>query len=239
MTFTTASSYYTIQTAQDLGVHLTTPAIKPQAPLLVLLGNVGDPLDVSFDSFLAWCSRQWQRVFLVPGQWEAAAPLAVEGTCRNHNNVTLLVEGSVDTSLAGLALSIADPPASLANPSGGKALLCASRGLPDTTLRGTGVHTVPVSVPQLACTVQEGWSKVPPVVYHGAVPATDGDAPDRPACRVCGYTTHTTAECPFSWAEKMRHANKRLWRADQSRWRSGASPPSKSSRCASAPAVTG
>jgi len=231
-----SNSYYSVQVARDLHVHAAACGIKPEAPLLVLLGNVGDPLDVSFDAFLAWASRQWQRVFLVPGALEAAEPLVTEGTCMRHNNVTLLKLGITDTSLAGLALTATGTAPEL---------LCATRGLPDVTLQATGVHRVAVTPPVTAVEVEEGWARTPPAVAHewnsGA-----------PPCRVCGYTTHTTAECPFSWAEKMRHANKRVWRADQSRWRGPPGPqrqgppgpqslPSQlpPSLCASAPALIG
>lgn len=213
-----AQSYYTVQVAADLAVHQGSVSLKPEAPLLVLLGNVGDPLDVKFDVFMAWCSRQWQRVFLVPGDLEVGEPIATAGTCMRHNNVTLLLEGAPDTSLVGVTLVAKQSPPEL---------VCATRGLPDVTLTASGIHHVPVTPPVCECAVEEGWARVPPVVTH----VVDTSATP---CRVCGYTTHTTAECPFSWSEKMRH-NKRIWRADQSKWRRAPKP----SLCASAPAITG
>lgn len=44
--------------------------IKPIAPVLALLGNIGHPRDPTYARFLEDCSRRWQAVFVVAGPTE-------------------------------------------------------------------------------------------------------------------------------------------------------------------------
>ena len=44
--------------------------IKPLAPVLALLGNIGQPRDPGYARFLEDCSRRWQTVFVVAGPTE-------------------------------------------------------------------------------------------------------------------------------------------------------------------------
>lgn len=44
--------------------------LEPVAPVLALLGDIGDPESELFQSFLTWCCRHWSQVLLVPGNHE-------------------------------------------------------------------------------------------------------------------------------------------------------------------------
>lgn len=44
--------------------------VKPVAPYLVLAGDIGIPELKSYETFLAWCSKNWKQIFLVAGNHE-------------------------------------------------------------------------------------------------------------------------------------------------------------------------
>lgn len=44
--------------------------VKPAAPYLALVGDIGIPELESYKVFLGWCSRHWKEVFLVAGNHE-------------------------------------------------------------------------------------------------------------------------------------------------------------------------
>ncbi len=44
--------------------------IKPSAPYLALVGDIGIPELASYKVFLQWCSQNWKKVFLVAGNHE-------------------------------------------------------------------------------------------------------------------------------------------------------------------------
>lgn len=44
--------------------------IEPVAPILALLGDIGDPETKEFNTFLTYCCHNWKQVLLVPGNHE-------------------------------------------------------------------------------------------------------------------------------------------------------------------------
>jgi hypothetical protein len=44
--------------------------LEPVAPVLALLGDIGDPESEIVDTFLDWCCRHWEQVLFVPGNHE-------------------------------------------------------------------------------------------------------------------------------------------------------------------------
>jgi hypothetical protein len=60
-----------IQYASNLAGYVAPSCrIKPLAPILALLGNIGQPRDPGYARFLEDCSRRWQAVFVVAGPTE-------------------------------------------------------------------------------------------------------------------------------------------------------------------------
>jgi hypothetical protein len=60
-----------IQYASNLAGYVAPSCrIKPLAPILALLGNIGQPRDPGYARFLEDCSRRWQAVFVVAGPIE-------------------------------------------------------------------------------------------------------------------------------------------------------------------------
>ena len=60
-----------IQYASNLAGYVAPSCrIKPIAPVLALLGNIGQPRDPGYARFLEDCSRRWQAVFVVAGPTE-------------------------------------------------------------------------------------------------------------------------------------------------------------------------
>lgn len=54
--------------------------VKPCAPILALLGDIGSPYEPKLCEFIAWCSQQFQHVFYVPGNHEYYTQVPVH-TC--------------------------------------------------------------------------------------------------------------------------------------------------------------
>jgi len=69
-----------IQIASDIHLeflHLTKlensifeDIVSPEAPILVLAGDIGNPSSSVYRRFLSWCSVRWVYVFLTPGNHE-------------------------------------------------------------------------------------------------------------------------------------------------------------------------
>jgi hypothetical protein len=47
-----------------------TTLLTPVAPVLALLGDIGDPESEELGKFLEWCTRTWKQVLYVPGNHE-------------------------------------------------------------------------------------------------------------------------------------------------------------------------
>ena len=65
--------------------------VKPLAPVLALVGNIGQPRDPGYAHFLENCSRRWQAVFVVAGPIEletASTGTTVEQQLEICKNVT-------------------------------------------------------------------------------------------------------------------------------------------------------
>jgi hypothetical protein len=64
-----------IQFCSDLHLEFNPPVefpelLEPIAPVLALLGDIGDPESQQLMSFLDWCCRHWSQVLYVPGNHE-------------------------------------------------------------------------------------------------------------------------------------------------------------------------
>ncbi len=69
---------FKLQYASNLFVDLTTNAfsslVKPAAPHLALLGNIGRPESPKTYNFLRYCVKNWNSVYWVPGSHELSNP---------------------------------------------------------------------------------------------------------------------------------------------------------------------
>jgi hypothetical protein len=69
---------FKLQYASNLFVDLTTHAfsklVKPAAPHLALLGNIGRPESPKTYNFLRYCAKNWDSVVWVPGSHELSNP---------------------------------------------------------------------------------------------------------------------------------------------------------------------
>lgn len=64
-----------IQFCSDLHLEINKPKefpelLEPVAPILALLGDIGDPESERLMTFLDWCCRHWSQVLYVPGNHE-------------------------------------------------------------------------------------------------------------------------------------------------------------------------
>jgi len=64
-----------IQFCSDLHLEYNQPKefpelLEPVAPVLALLGDIGDPESEKLSIFLDWCCRHWSQVLYVPGNHE-------------------------------------------------------------------------------------------------------------------------------------------------------------------------
>lgn len=64
-----------IQFCSDLHLEINDPKefpelLEPVAPVLALLGDIGDPESEIFVTFLDWCCRHWSQVLFIPGNHE-------------------------------------------------------------------------------------------------------------------------------------------------------------------------
>jgi len=64
-----------IQYCSDLHLEMNpaveyTTLLTPVAPVLALLGDIGDPESPELGKFLEWCTRIWKQVLYVPGNHE-------------------------------------------------------------------------------------------------------------------------------------------------------------------------
>jgi len=65
---------YKLQYVSDIHLEKDRPnfslLIQPSAPDLALCGDIGDPYSQTYADFLSWCSKHWQRVFIITGNHE-------------------------------------------------------------------------------------------------------------------------------------------------------------------------
>jgi Calcineurin-like phosphoesterase len=100
---------YMLQYGSDF--HLTEKSppfsllLEPSAPDLALCGDLGDPFSDVYGQFLQWCSRRWERVFVIAGNHEyfvsestvdmAATEAQIRRTCEAAGpNVIFLQKGT-------------------------------------------------------------------------------------------------------------------------------------------------
>ena len=70
---------FRIQYASNLLLHTKTPdavrtALKPVAPHLALLGNIGHPFCANTKAFLEWAEENYESITWVPGELEYSSP---------------------------------------------------------------------------------------------------------------------------------------------------------------------
>lgn len=63
---------YRLQYVSDIHLEYLTdfPKIKPVAPHLALLGDIGDPFKPNMVNFLSWVSQNWEKTFFIAGNHE-------------------------------------------------------------------------------------------------------------------------------------------------------------------------
>lgn len=66
------------------------PILKPVAPVLALAGNIGVPGSRMYRDFLFYCSRSWDRVFVVPGSLESSPSTSIVAVASEFPNVSIL-----------------------------------------------------------------------------------------------------------------------------------------------------
>ena len=64
-----------IQFCSDLHLEMNKPVeytelLTPVAPVLALLGDIGDPESDELRKFIEWCTRMWKQVLYIPGNHE-------------------------------------------------------------------------------------------------------------------------------------------------------------------------
>lgn len=64
-----------IQFCSDLHLEINqrveyTTLIEPSAPILALIGDIGDPENAEIGIFLKWCCHHWKQVLYIPGNHE-------------------------------------------------------------------------------------------------------------------------------------------------------------------------
>lgn len=92
---------FRLQYASNLFVDLTMEAfsklVKPAAPNLALLGNIGRPESPKTYNFLSYCAKHWDNVFWVPGPHELSNPKGGRATVSertlNARALTKMVNG--------------------------------------------------------------------------------------------------------------------------------------------------
>jgi Calcineurin-like phosphoesterase len=91
--------------------------ITPSAPVLIIAGDLGDPFAPAYEAFLADCSREFEHVYLVPGNHEyhngtgmtmAQTDAHLAALCAGLGNVTFLNCGKArlrqNVTILGLTL---------------------------------------------------------------------------------------------------------------------------------------
>lgn len=92
---------FKLQYASNLFVDFTTTAfskmVKPAAPHLALLGNIGRPESPKTYNFLRYCAKHWDNVYWIPGPHELSNPkggrMTLSEKTMNANALTKQVEG--------------------------------------------------------------------------------------------------------------------------------------------------
>lgn len=95
---------FRLQYASNLFVDLTLDAfsklVKPAAPHLALLGNIGRPESPKTYHFLSYCAKNWDSVYWVPGPHELSNTKAGRMTIyEKTNNMSALVKQTKGVTL--------------------------------------------------------------------------------------------------------------------------------------------
>ena len=64
--------------------------IKPAAPYLAIVGNVGNPSSEYYDSFFRWAADRWHSIIYVPGEMENSNGLNLSEKLFNYPNIFVL-----------------------------------------------------------------------------------------------------------------------------------------------------
>lgn len=64
--------------------------LKPNAPILALVGNIGNPNDQRFDHFFQWATNQWDTIVYVPGQLEQPRQTTVYESLKYSSKIHIL-----------------------------------------------------------------------------------------------------------------------------------------------------
>ena len=64
--------------------------LKPNAPTLALVGNIGDPHDPRYDHFFQWATNQWDTIVYVPGQLEQSHQTTVYESLKYSSKIHIL-----------------------------------------------------------------------------------------------------------------------------------------------------
>jgi len=194
--------YYTVQLAYNLHVHTTYQELRPLAPILLLAGGVGSPTDSSFHSFMEWCSKHWQRVYVCAGEVEQESPMHFIAVCRQFSNVCVVDSMTTDTYFESLCVT-SQGPASKDVTTVALSRECVRVYPPDsveaTVITQPGVHQVTVTPVECLYTIKKGWAKVFPRPMYNS-------PSDRNSCRTCGYSDHKPWECPVSQRHDYNYA---------------------------------
>lgn len=65
--------------------------LEPVAPVLALVGDIGDPESVELESFLTWCCGAWKQVIYIPGNHEFWR--VKPGTRKTVNSAMAILKG--------------------------------------------------------------------------------------------------------------------------------------------------
>jgi hypothetical protein len=64
--------------------------LKPTAPYLALVGNVGHPLSDYYSSFFTWAAARWKSIIYIPGEVEQSITNTTYEILKHHQNVCIL-----------------------------------------------------------------------------------------------------------------------------------------------------
>lgn len=66
--------------------------LKPTAPHLAIVGNVGNPASDYYSSFFTWAASRWNTIIYIPGEVEHSTTVNVYDVLKHHHNVHILTE---------------------------------------------------------------------------------------------------------------------------------------------------
>lgn len=113
--FSVQSPQFRLQYMSDLHLerHKEFPRVKPMAPNLALLGDIGHPHMQNYRDFLSYCSNSYERTFLLTGNHEyygSSTPHVhdvIDQLCDKLGNVSFLQQRTTDSdgvTIAGCTL---------------------------------------------------------------------------------------------------------------------------------------